>query len=167
MPEKCLKLHWNCLNFSNFLQAWLRPSARHMAGLPLNHQLTDLAGTLVERTTTAPCYKLYALADGQRWRSSSGTQGGNSGKFWRARSLLHWNRSFAGKNKNSFWSIVQSLQEFSTFALLKTQDVVEMSAFLFLVKWFEVLVNFNLSKFTRVCKVQLSYLQSLKIVASI
>jgi allophanate hydrolase len=33
----------------------------HLSGLPLNHQLTDLGATLMERTHTAPCYRLFAL----------------------------------------------------------------------------------------------------------
>ncbi len=33
----------------------------HLQGLPLHHQLTDLGGTFVERTTTSPHYRLYAL----------------------------------------------------------------------------------------------------------
>src|SRR4051794_11883995 len=33
----------------------------HLEGQPLNHQLTDRDGRLVARTTTAPCYRLYAL----------------------------------------------------------------------------------------------------------
>src|SRR4051812_30150997 len=33
----------------------------HMSGLPLNHQLTDLGGELVAKTTTAPSYRLYKL----------------------------------------------------------------------------------------------------------
>lgn len=37
----------------------------HMSGLPLNHQLTGLGGTLVTKTGTAPCYRLYHLAQFQ------------------------------------------------------------------------------------------------------
>lgn len=33
----------------------------HMEGLPLNHQLTEPGGALLERTHTAACYRLYAL----------------------------------------------------------------------------------------------------------
>jgi allophanate hydrolase len=33
----------------------------HLEGEPLNHQLTDRGGRLVARTTTARCYRLYAL----------------------------------------------------------------------------------------------------------
>ncbi|MDA7525806.1 allophanate hydrolase [Verrucomicrobiales bacterium] len=33
----------------------------HLQGLPLHHQLTDLGATFVERTTTSPHYRLYAL----------------------------------------------------------------------------------------------------------
>ncbi len=38
----------------------------HLEGQPLNGQLTDLGGTLVARTATAPCYRLWALPDGRR-----------------------------------------------------------------------------------------------------
>ena len=34
----------------------------HMSGLPLNYELTDRGGELVETTTTAPVYRLYALS---------------------------------------------------------------------------------------------------------
>jgi allophanate hydrolase len=33
--------------------------------MPLNFQLTQRAAALVEQTTTAPCYRLYALANTQ------------------------------------------------------------------------------------------------------
>ncbi|WP_375408255.1 allophanate hydrolase [uncultured Methylobacterium sp.] len=33
----------------------------HLSGLPLNHQLTDLGGTQLRATRTAPDYRLYAL----------------------------------------------------------------------------------------------------------
>jgi allophanate hydrolase len=33
----------------------------HLEGQPLNHQLTDSGGQLVERTATAPCYRMFAL----------------------------------------------------------------------------------------------------------
>jgi len=36
----------------------------HLSGQPLNHQLTSRAARLVQHTTTAPCYRLVALADG-------------------------------------------------------------------------------------------------------
>lgn len=36
----------------------------HLEGEPLNHQLTDRGGFLLERTTTASVYRLYALAGG-------------------------------------------------------------------------------------------------------
>jgi allophanate hydrolase len=36
----------------------------HMAGLPLNHQITDLGGRFLEATRTAPEYRLHALAGG-------------------------------------------------------------------------------------------------------
>ena len=34
----------------------------HLRGQPLNTQLTDRGATFVEQTTTAPCYRLFALA---------------------------------------------------------------------------------------------------------
>jgi allophanate hydrolase len=40
----------------------------HMSGLPLNHELTTRGGMFVERTKTAPVYKLYALAGGPPFR---------------------------------------------------------------------------------------------------
>jgi allophanate hydrolase len=36
----------------------------HMQGLPLNHQLRDRGGYLLQATTTAPRYRLFALPDG-------------------------------------------------------------------------------------------------------
>lgn len=36
----------------------------HLEGLPLNHQLIERGGILQERTTSAPRYRLYALAGG-------------------------------------------------------------------------------------------------------
>ncbi|QTF91738.1 allophanate hydrolase [Halomonas sp. BM-2019] len=36
----------------------------HLDGLPLNHQLTERGGVLVEATKSAPRYRLYALAGG-------------------------------------------------------------------------------------------------------
>ncbi len=36
----------------------------HLSGLPLNHQLTERGGILEQITTTAPCYRLYALPGG-------------------------------------------------------------------------------------------------------
>ncbi len=36
----------------------------HMEGLPLNPQLTERGARFVARTTTAPCYRLYALPGG-------------------------------------------------------------------------------------------------------
>lgn len=33
----------------------------HLTGEPLNHELTDRGGHLVGRTTTAACYRMYAL----------------------------------------------------------------------------------------------------------
>lgn len=36
----------------------------HLSGLPLNHQLTDLGGVLVQSARTAPRYRLYALPGG-------------------------------------------------------------------------------------------------------
>jgi allophanate hydrolase len=35
----------------------------HLTGMPLNHQLTDRHAALVTQTTTAPRYRLHALAD--------------------------------------------------------------------------------------------------------
>jgi allophanate hydrolase len=40
----------------------------HLAGLPLNSQLTERGAVLVEATRTAPCYRLYALAGGPPFR---------------------------------------------------------------------------------------------------
>jgi allophanate hydrolase len=34
----------------------------HLTGMPLNHELLSLGGTLIEQTTTAPRYKFFALA---------------------------------------------------------------------------------------------------------
>ena len=38
----------------------------HLQGQPLNHQLTSRGARLVQCTTTAPVYRLYALPDGRR-----------------------------------------------------------------------------------------------------
>lgn len=38
----------------------------HLKGQPLNHQLTSRSARLVQRTTTSPVYRLYALPDGKR-----------------------------------------------------------------------------------------------------
>ena len=35
----------------------------HLSGMPLNHELTALGGRLLDKTATAPDYRLYALAD--------------------------------------------------------------------------------------------------------
>ena len=35
----------------------------HLSGMPLNTQLTERDGVLLEATHTAPCYRLYALAN--------------------------------------------------------------------------------------------------------
>lgn len=40
----------------------------HLAGLPLNWQLTERDGVLVERTHSAGCYRMYALAGGPPFR---------------------------------------------------------------------------------------------------
>jgi len=40
----------------------------HMHGLPLNHQLRDRGGYLLEATRTAPCYRLVALPGGPPFR---------------------------------------------------------------------------------------------------
>ena len=34
----------------------------HLSGMPLNNQLTERGATLVEQTSTAPQYRLYALS---------------------------------------------------------------------------------------------------------
>ena len=41
--------------------AQLAVAGAHLSGLPLNHQLTERGAVLVETTTTAPDYRLYAL----------------------------------------------------------------------------------------------------------
>ncbi len=40
----------------------------HLTGMPLNHQLINLDAQLVQSTTTAPSYRLYALAGGPPFR---------------------------------------------------------------------------------------------------
>ncbi|WP_409526206.1 allophanate hydrolase [Nitrincola sp. MINF-07-Sa-05] len=40
----------------------------HMSGLPLNHELTCRGGRFIERTKTAPHYKLFALSGGPPYR---------------------------------------------------------------------------------------------------
>ena len=40
----------------------------HLAGLPLNRQLTDRDAKLVEATTTAPSYRMFALPGGPPFR---------------------------------------------------------------------------------------------------
>jgi allophanate hydrolase len=40
----------------------------HMEGLPLNHQLRDRGGYLLQRTQTSPCYRLFALPGGPPYR---------------------------------------------------------------------------------------------------
>ncbi len=40
----------------------------HLSGLPLNHQLTDRHGTLIETTETAPAYRMYLLDGGPPFR---------------------------------------------------------------------------------------------------
>ncbi|MDO9638001.1 MAG: hypothetical protein Q7J44_05615 [Pseudotabrizicola sp.] len=42
----------------------IAPVGAHMAGLPLNPQITSLGGRFLEATETAPCYRLFALAGG-------------------------------------------------------------------------------------------------------
>jgi allophanate hydrolase len=37
----------------------------HLSGLPLNHELRNLGARLLQATTTAPEYKLFALAGGE------------------------------------------------------------------------------------------------------
>ena len=43
------------------MAAWVGCVGAHLAGLPLNHQLTDRGATLREATRTAPSYRLFAL----------------------------------------------------------------------------------------------------------
>lgn len=52
----------------------------HLSGLPLNGQLTERNAVLRERTTTANCYRLYALAGGPPYRPGlvRDTQGGTA-----------------------------------------------------------------------------------------
>lgn len=47
-------------------EGWTRVAVcgAHLSGLPLNHQLTERGGWLLETTQTAPEYKLYALPGG-------------------------------------------------------------------------------------------------------
>lgn len=40
----------------------------HLEGLPLNWQLTERGATLLQKTQSAPCYKLFALAGGPPFR---------------------------------------------------------------------------------------------------
>jgi len=40
----------------------------HLTGMPLNRQLLELDAVLLHTTTTAPCYRLYALAGGPPFR---------------------------------------------------------------------------------------------------
>ena len=40
----------------------LAVAGAHLTGQPLNHQLTDRGAVLVQSTTTAPRYRLFALA---------------------------------------------------------------------------------------------------------
>ncbi len=40
----------------------------HLEGLPLNWQLTERGASLKRKTTTAPCYRMYALAGGPPYR---------------------------------------------------------------------------------------------------
>ena len=49
----------------------------HLDGLPLNWQLKERGATLLEKTQSAPCYKLFALAGGPPFRP--GMQRVNSG----------------------------------------------------------------------------------------
>lgn len=52
----------------------------HLSGLPLNGQLTERNAVLREKTTTANCYRLYALAGGPPYRPGlvRDTQGGTA-----------------------------------------------------------------------------------------
>jgi allophanate hydrolase len=66
---KLLRLaHWwegtpsgNYLQDATFIQ--LAVVGAHLAGQPLNHQLTSRGASLLRTTTTAPQYRLFALAD--------------------------------------------------------------------------------------------------------
>ena len=40
----------------------------HLSGMPLNHQLTERNGVLLQQTQTSACYRLYALAGGPPYR---------------------------------------------------------------------------------------------------
>ncbi|MFN3233009.1 MAG: allophanate hydrolase [Alphaproteobacteria bacterium] len=60
----------------------------HLSGMPLNHQLTDLNGTFVERVKTASDYRLYALPETSPPKPAlirqPGTQGpGLAAEIWR------------------------------------------------------------------------------------
>ena len=46
----------------DLVQVHLAVAGAHLSGQPLNHQLTDRGATLVATTTTAPDYRLFALA---------------------------------------------------------------------------------------------------------
>jgi allophanate hydrolase len=48
----------------------------HLDGLPLNGQLRERGGILIERTRTAPCYRLYALPGGPPQRPGLVRMGG-------------------------------------------------------------------------------------------
>ena len=43
------------------IQLRIAVAGAHLRGQPLNHQLTERDARLVEQTSTAPCYRLYAL----------------------------------------------------------------------------------------------------------
>lgn len=50
----------------------------HLQGQPLNWQLTERGGTLLEKTTSSKNYRLYALADGVRPAMARDTEAGTS-----------------------------------------------------------------------------------------
>ena len=51
------------LTRANAAEIELAVVGAHLSGQPLNHQLTDLGARLVRATTTAPVYRLFALAE--------------------------------------------------------------------------------------------------------
>lgn len=50
-------------NFGNVDELPIAVVGAHLAGQPLNDQLTRRGGRLIRATRTAPCYRFYALAD--------------------------------------------------------------------------------------------------------
>jgi allophanate hydrolase len=62
LGEAELEPSWNATPTERDARSFdLIVAGAHLAGQPLNHQLTDLGGRLVSATTTAPAYRLYAL----------------------------------------------------------------------------------------------------------